>query len=188
MGFKLPDLVAVFRGSLIIFRFDGLAKLFLQFLNAGFNLEPTRQAGRNFANMPGPLVNGLDNRFQSFGKGIIAGGTAQTAGLFEIRLTKAAHRAALAGGSFFQFLCRAQPQQKISQFKACGIGDPLLLGAGFAQVYLLHFPVQNLSEENGCRIGFANVADHVLGSLVGCFLGVRNAETLAVRAGFSSKT
>ena len=29
MGFKLPDLVAVFRGSLIIFRFYGLAKLFL---------------------------------------------------------------------------------------------------------------------------------------------------------------
>ena len=53
------------------------------------------------------------------------------------------------------------PSNKIGQGEAGRILHALFLRAGIAKVHLLHFPFENLRQENRRIIAFANVAQHL---------------------------
>ena len=164
VGLQGADPVAQFGGAFVIFRGDGLAQLFLQVLELLLAGDSQLQSGRDFPDMLVAFVHAFDQAAQSFGKGVIAAGAAEPAGFFEVGLGEAADRAFGDAAPAFDLLGGAEAEQEIRQGEAGGIGHAFLLRARFAQVYLLHFAVDNLREEDRGLVLFANVASHTSGN------------------------
>ena len=61
----------------------------------------------------------------------------------------------------FDLFGRADPQEQIGQGEASRILDAFFLRAGVAEIHLLHFPFEDLRQENRRVITFANVAQHL---------------------------
>jgi hypothetical protein len=89
-------------------------------------------------------VHILEHSCKTFGKGIIAGAAAKASCLFKIDLGEPADRATDSGRILVDFLGGSQSQQQIGKGKSRGIIDPLLFGAGFAEIHLLHLTLDNL--------------------------------------------
>ena len=107
-----------------------------------------------------PAMHVLDHGRKTFGKGIVANTAAKASGFLEIRLRKTAGRATYTGRIFFDLLRRSESEQQISQGESRWIINPFLLGARLAEINLLHFPLHDLSQENGSLLGFAYITEH----------------------------
>ena len=66
--------------------------------------------------------------------------------------------------ALLDFFGGADAEQQVGQGETGRILDPFLLRTGIAKVHLLHFPFEDLGQENGRIITFANVAQHLFES------------------------
>jgi hypothetical protein len=105
-------------------------------------------------------VHCFQKRVQTFCKRNIARATPEPAGFLEIRLTKPAHWTLLGRCSFLDFLGGPDPKKQIGERKPSGVLHAFFFRASIAEIHLLHFAFQYLSQEDCRIIAFANVTQH----------------------------
>src|SRR5947207_9352252 len=111
--------------------------------------------------MLGSFMHCLQKRDQALCECDIALAAPQASSFFEVSLAKTAHRTFLAGSAFLDLFRCSDAKQEIRKRKTLGILDALFLGTGLAQIYLLHFAILNLCQEDCRIITFANIAQHL---------------------------
>src|ERR1043165_2048718 len=111
--------------------------------------------------MLGSLMHRLEQRTECLGESLVATAATEPAGFFEIGLGVTADRALLGRRALFNLFGGTDSEEEIGQGKTGGILDAFLLGAGVAEVHLLHLAFQNLGQEDRCIIAFTNVAQHL---------------------------
>jgi hypothetical protein len=118
------------------------------------------RALRKFADVLRAFVYCFQKRVQSLRERNIARAAPESAGFLKIRLAKSAHRTLLCRCSFLDFLGGPDPKKQIGERKPSGILHALFFRASVAEIHLLHFAFQYLSQEDCGIIAFANVAQH----------------------------
>ena len=124
-----------------------------------FSLEAA-DAGGHFADVAGAFVHGFEQAFHAFAEDAVTAGAAEASGLAEGALGHAAGGAGFFLGLGLYTGALAKSQEHVRELEAGGIGDSFFLGAGFAQVDLLHVALHDLSEENRGGFSVADVAFH----------------------------
>ena len=115
---------------------------------------------RKFADMLRPFVHGFKQTPEAFRKSHVTNAATEPARLFEISLGETAHRAFLRRRAFLDLFRRADAEEEIGERKTSRILHAFFLRAGIAEIHLLHFPFEDLRQENCRIIAFANVAQH----------------------------
>jgi len=157
-------LVAQKGGLLEILVADSLLQLLLEPVEFFLVVLVLLQWLRNFADMFDSFVHGLKQPFQALAKCRVTIRTAKPPGFFEVGLGETASGTFKIGpgGGLRHFLRRAQSEQQVGQRKAGRVVNPLFLRARLAQVHLLGFAFDHLSQVDRSHVLFANVAQHNL--------------------------
>jgi hypothetical protein len=108
------------------------------------------------------LVHIFQHGSDAIGKDRVAIAAPKAAGLFKVCLCESADGTFMGSRRFFNFLGSTQAKQEIGKGKACRIVNAFLFRATFTEVHFLHFPIDDLRQENGGLLSLANIALHFI--------------------------
>ncbi|HTJ78865.1 MAG TPA: hypothetical protein VL357_07685 [Rariglobus sp.] len=145
--FELLDFIAVTGGVFETLGFDRLVQIGFEAVEAVMESFAFKGLLRHLAGVRGALVHIVKHRLDEGRKCFVALGASEAPVLLEVILRETALLAT-------RIRCRVlgierRLEQKIRERKTAGIGDPLGLGARFAQIDLMHLIIHDLREVHG---------------------------------------